>query len=433
VTSFVGLIAILIIISWSMTETSSNFQEARAKNSDVPEPLANTESPPTPQATSPQSDTLKDYSLVPETPAPAVAEPTPARSTETLSTFEDVVTLTEKSVCLIQGKASSGSGFLIDTDKVMTNRHVVDSMLVDEIKVLFTSDESIATKALDAKIIYEDPNLDVAILKIQPIKTRPLEIDSETRDSFRRGRDVIAIGSPGVKIVSGTLENAVSRGLLSSQTTIDGIDYYQASISINPGNSGGPILAMDGKVLGMITLRDNTVEGIAFAIPAHSLLDILNTPDQDFRTLTGEQLARLNTEHDARTIVNRVTLLLVANSIRLENIVENIRAGIEKQNFTVDQAFDFAIELDAGNREQRRDTLESITAPIIPKISSSKLLGENVRAKIAELWSVYKEIRSYADSPRGSANSMRQKSLELGDKWIRLRNELGALLNINIR
>jgi hypothetical protein len=311
----------------------------------------------------------------------------------------------------------------------MTNRHVIEGVLVDEIEVLFPSDPNLSTKGLTAQILYEDDKLDVAILKIPSIKSTPLVIDRETKGRFRRGRDIIAIGSPGVsRQTSLTLKNAVSRGLLSSEMSFDGIEYYQASISINLGNSGGPILDLTGKVVGMVTLKGATVEGIAYAVPAYSLIDIIDSPDINPQSLDEKSLELINKQHDARVITQRISRLTIAKLIRFETYVGNVFKGINEHNLEAQQAFDLAGEIDAQSDHSMYDKLEAMTSRSIPKISSSRFLDNSVRVKIAELWGIFRETRRYAEMPEGSANSMRIKVMELKDRFIRIRNELDALL-----
>lgn len=160
--------------------------------------------------------------------------PSTSSSAATPSTFEEVISSAEKSVCVIRGQFSTGSGFIFENDQVMTNRHVIANLLTDEIEVLFPSHNKNVPLKTKAQIVYEDPQIDVAILRISPAPSSPpLEFERETRNRFRRGMDIISIGSPGVGDLA-ILENAVSRGLLSSESVIEGVEYYQVSISINP-------------------------------------------------------------------------------------------------------------------------------------------------------------------------------------------------------
>jgi S1-C subfamily serine protease len=438
-------LVIICIIAFAINMVNKEYEQAKI-SATPPTPLANA---PTAQNASPPAgdlDNLMEFNLPPveleerktaEQPVAATrtqtstASPKESNSSESPLSSEELIAKTEKSVCLIKGAISTGSGFVFEEDKVMTNRHVIEGMLVDEIEVLFPSDPALATKGLKAKVLYEDSKLDVAILKIPKVSSTPLVIDPETKGRFRRGRDVIAIGNPGHS--KEILKNAVSRGLLSNEISLQefqNTEFYQVSISINPGNSGGPLLDLTGKVVGMITLKGVTVEGIAYAVPAYSLIDIIQSHEGTFRNLSDDALEAINKQHDARVIIERTSLLTYLNLVRFENYIGNVLSGINDQNLDAQSAFDRASEIDAKNDQTPYIQLEALTASAISKISSSRLLEDSIRAKISELWGLCKETRRYAEAPEGSANSMRTKLSELKDRFTRLHNELDAFLDL---
>ena len=53
--------------------------------------------------------------------------------------------------------------------------------------------------------------------------------------SLRPGQEIIVIGS-----ALGTLQNSVSRGIVSGLRTSGGATLVQTDAAANPGNSGGP-------------------------------------------------------------------------------------------------------------------------------------------------------------------------------------------------
>lgn len=434
-------LVIICIIAFAINMVNKEYEQAKI-SATPPTPLANA---PTAQNASPPAgdlDNLMEFNLPPveleerktaEQPVAATrtqtstASPKESNSSESPLSSEELIAKTEKSVCLIKGAISTGSGFVFEEDKVMTNRHVIEGMLVDEIEVLFPSDPALATKGLKAKVLYEDSKLDVAILKIPKVSSTPLVIDPETKGRFRRGRDVIAIGNPGDS--TQILKNAVSRGLLSSETIIDGKDFYQISISVNNGNSGGPIIDSTGVVIGMTTLKFRGVEGIAYAVPAHSLADIIASPKNEFRTITNEQLESFNKQHDARVVVERTTSLIAENLDRFKLFIGTTMIGINEHKLSPQQAFELADKIKTEFDKSQMIRLDAITAPAVPKVASSRLLDTNIRERIGKLWGLYEEIRSYADNPRGTLASMQEKLIELQDNFIRLQNELRALLD----
>jgi S1-C subfamily serine protease len=113
---------------------------------------------------------------------------------------------------------------------------------------------------------YESRWRDLAFLRVRT-DVPPLRLAE--RHEFKRGQSITVIGSPGVGPL--VMENAVTQGVLSTQTQIEGQDYYQSSISINPGNSGGPVFDKFGEVIGVVRLKATQQEGIAFCVPLKDL------------------------------------------------------------------------------------------------------------------------------------------------------------------
>jgi S1-C subfamily serine protease len=183
-----------------------------------------------------------------------------------LSTAQ-IVARCEPSVALVKGKVSSGTGFLIRPDVIATNAHVLDDEFIPDLEVSFPSAPTGRRGPIRAELLYEDPGRDLALLAVRS-GLPALELARSYR--FLKGEDVIVIGNPGLgdEVV---LENAISRGVMSSRTTIDGQDYLQMSIAINPGNSGGPIFDSAGRVIGVATLKSSKAESLGFGIPVEEL------------------------------------------------------------------------------------------------------------------------------------------------------------------
>jgi len=155
---------------------------------------------------------------------------------------------------------SMGSGFLISADGyIVTNNHVVDG--ADEITVQMRGDQ----KLLPAKVVGRDPELDLAVVKIDGGSGLPF-LEFGNSDTLRVGDWVMAIGNPF------GLENTVTAGIVSAKGRVIGAgpfdNFIQTDASINPGNSGGPLLNLEGKVVGVNTAIVASGQGIGFAIPS---------------------------------------------------------------------------------------------------------------------------------------------------------------------
>lgn len=153
-----------------------------------------------------------------------------------------------------------GSGFVISADGyVVTNHHVIDG--ADRIRVRL-SDRT----EHDATVVGSDELSDLALLKID---TKGLKTLAWSRRQARVGEWVLAIGQPH------GLEYSVSAGIVSATGRAgpgsNYVPFVQTDVAINRGNSGGPLLAMDGRVIGInsfILTNTGQYSGLSFAIPA---------------------------------------------------------------------------------------------------------------------------------------------------------------------
>jgi len=217
----------------------------------------------------------------PTPPAPAAAvqaAPTPAAPAAVDGkppTTAEVVARCEPAVALIRGKDGSGTGFLIRPGLLVTNAHVLDGEVVQDLEVHFPSAPQGEKGPLSADLVYEDFKRDLAVLSV---KTGLAPLELAASHSYRKGDDVLTIGNPGAggKVV---LENAVSRGVLSSPTEIDGQAFHQLGMSVNPGNSGGPVLDPNGRVIGVVALRLSNAEAVAFCVPLDDLRAAVESAD----------------------------------------------------------------------------------------------------------------------------------------------------------
>ena len=166
------------------------------------------------------------------------------------------------------GRASSGSGFVVDSEgHVVTNDHVVEG--ADEFSVRFGEDG----EPVPAKLLGKDPSSDLAVLEVDPDAVeggvQPLELGSS--GDLTPGEAAIAIGSPF------GLEGTVTSGIVSALgRTIQAPNGFsisnvvQTDAAINPGNSGGPLLDAQGRVIGVnsqIASESGTNSGVGFAVP----------------------------------------------------------------------------------------------------------------------------------------------------------------------
>ena len=217
------------------------------------------------QSAVPSPTAPRPASTVSAVPSSARSVPAPGLSTE------EMIARSEASVALISTDHSVGTGFLLQAKIVATNKHVIVGADSEPIRVHFPSADERNRGPFAGRLLYQDPTKDLAFLYVDT-DLNPLTLAQKYE--FRRGQEVVVIGNPGVKNDL-ILKNAISKGVMSTETTIEGQPYYQLGISINPGNSGGPVLDAVGEVIGVITLKAVNKEGLGFCIPLAQLQDAL--------------------------------------------------------------------------------------------------------------------------------------------------------------
>ncbi|MGA8499972.1 MAG: trypsin-like peptidase domain-containing protein, partial [Candidatus Sulfotelmatobacter sp.] len=143
---------------------------------------------------------------------------------------------------------SLGSGVIVDPKGyIVTNRHVVEK--ADRIRVRLQDDPPGVQH--DAKVIGEDQETDLAVIKIDLDRPVP-SAKMGNSDGMQVGDWVLAIGSPFGQV------GTVTAGIVSAKgrDIVPGRQFQvfiQTDAAINPGNSGGPLVNMNGEVIGINT------------------------------------------------------------------------------------------------------------------------------------------------------------------------------------
>lgn len=163
---------------------------------------------------------------------------------------------------------SGGSGFLIDTKGfIITNAHVLkgNSAIVINSK----------GQELKANIVFADITSDIALLEIkdedfkQP-KSIPYTIRKKISDL---GEEIFTLGYP-----RNDNDIVYGKGYLSALTGFNGDSgTYQIQIGANPGNSGAPIFNNQAELIGIISTRQRQTEGVAFAVKASKIIDVIES------------------------------------------------------------------------------------------------------------------------------------------------------------
>lgn len=139
-----------------------------------------------------------------------------------------------------------GSGFIITKDGfLLTNHHVVRK--AKQVKV--RTEKGI----LVARIVAQDPDNDIALLKIDGEFTPATFAPDKMA---RLGQTVFTVGFPMPELQG--FAPKVTKGVISSLSGIqDDVRMYQIDAAVQPGNSGGPLADENGNIVGVVVARLN--------------------------------------------------------------------------------------------------------------------------------------------------------------------------------
>ena len=205
---------------------------------------------------------------------------------------------------------SLGSGVIVDANgTIVTNQHVIAG--AESIRVQLADG-----RAAEAKIVGEDPDTDLAVLRVSLGKLPVMTLGRS--DTLRPGDIALAIGDPyGLsQTVTQGIVSATGRGQLGLATFEN---FIQTDAAINPGNSGGALINARGELIGINTAVLNRAyggpEGIGFAIPVNLVRGVVKQILQYGHVIRGwlglspqeisnAQAAELGMPHGGITVVN---------------------------------------------------------------------------------------------------------------------------------
>lgn len=177
----------------------------------------------------------------------------------------------------ILDESALGSGVIYKKDAkkayIITNNHVIEGS--SKLEVVTIDGET-----RKATLVGADKVSDIAVLSID---AKGINTIAQIGDSskLRLGETVIAIGNPlglGDSLTSGIV--SYTERMIPVSLNQDGVydweqEVIQTDAAINEGNSGGALVDLEGKVIGINTMKisDTGVEGLGFAIPSNHVME----------------------------------------------------------------------------------------------------------------------------------------------------------------
>jgi S1-C subfamily serine protease len=226
--------------------------------------------------------------------------------------FSDVVEQVLPSVVSVyvmdwdtQEEISSGSGFFVSPDIIVTNYHVVEDIADEDYFYEEDEVEEVLVETNDGKlrlaevVFTGNAEEDLALLLISDLTFNPEtgeQVESpheypplELSFDVKLGDRVIAVGNP-----LGQFASTVTQGIISAirepeeyeegeeDDEVGEVKVLQTDAAINPGNSGGPLINMAGQVVGVNTWGWEDADNINLAIASEALDDFLAGFEETF-------------------------------------------------------------------------------------------------------------------------------------------------------
>jgi len=183
----------------------------------------------------------------------------------------------------IRNLHSYSTGFLITKEGHIATvwNHVLDA---DTVTVVLADG-----RRFEAKLVNAEPQLDLAIIKIQEPGLELPHFDLKQAGRAGSGTRVLAFSNM-FKVATGDEPVSVLHGVIAAKTKLsarrgvfeipyDGPVYVVDAITNNPGSGGGVLMTRDGKLLGMIgreVRNTKTNTWMNYAVPITELRDTVD-------------------------------------------------------------------------------------------------------------------------------------------------------------
>jgi S1-C subfamily serine protease len=165
-------------------------------------------------------------------------------------------------------QSQSGTGFIIAPDRIITNAHVVAGVPDPTI-------EARNGQVLDGRVVYFDPDTDLAVVAVTGLDAPSLRLGDEAAT----GTEGVITGYP----YGGPYDSSGAQVLGISDSSVQDIygknssvrTVYTLAAHVREGDSGGPFLDLDGVVRGIIFARSANQDTLGYAMSTDELDPII--------------------------------------------------------------------------------------------------------------------------------------------------------------
>jgi S1-C subfamily serine protease len=166
-------------------------------------------------------------------------------------------------------RGQEGSGWVVARDRVVTNAHVVAGMHTATLRIHGTG------RSYTGRVVIFDPKRDLAVIDVPGLPADPLR---EGPDLARGDTGVVA-GFPldgPYRLDAARVRDVVdARGSDIYGQPGASREVYSLYATVQPGNSGGPLLAPDGRVVGVIFAKSLDDPSTGYALTTTEVQPVL--------------------------------------------------------------------------------------------------------------------------------------------------------------
>lgn len=181
--------------------------------------------------------------------------------------------------------AGFGSGFVINTNNIVTNHHVVkDIVNGNNVKGFVLKGNSNGLDLREFTVDWSNETKDLAVLNVPSLSSSFLTFSSQ--ESIYKLAKVSSIGFPGDSDILGGIENEmgyfsskIRQGTLTTLHKEAGteVKIWEHNAAISGGNSGGPLVNACGEIVGVNSSGVRGNSNVLFAVAIEELIPVLNS------------------------------------------------------------------------------------------------------------------------------------------------------------
>lgn len=157
------------------------------------------------------------------------------------------------------GQDQSGTGFVVATDRVLTNAHVLAGVRAP---VVLRQDGT----PLVGKVTYFDPTADLAVVAVRGLGRPALPVDGEPSVGTTGVIDGFPFGGPFSSSGASVLQVGLTEVPDVADTGTSARHIATLAANVQQGDSGGPLLSKAGHVLGIVFAKSSTTADLGYAM-----------------------------------------------------------------------------------------------------------------------------------------------------------------------